>query len=198
MTDSAENQPDQAADHLAAAARSDTLGGPLADPAPHPWARYWAKMVDMGVFLGLAMIVMLLARWNGAGLDLWAWALWVVLFPAIEALLIAGFAGTPGKAVFRVTVTDADGGRLSLKAALLRAYAAMLMGSALCAPVLSFAANILGYLDYSRRGLTRWDRLAAARTLARPNGQSWIVLCVILLVAFIFAFLFFTALLMQA
>lgn len=194
MTDTPQDPP---ADHIPGAAAPDTQGEPLADAQPHPWARYWAKMIDMGVFLGLAMIVMLLCRWNGEALDFWAWGLWVTLFPLVEALLIALFAGTPGKAVFRITVKGADGRRLPVKAALRRSYGAALIGSALCAPLLSFAANIWGYLDYKRRGLTRWDRLAGARTQARPNGQSWIVLCVVLLVAFIFSFLFLAALVLQ-
>ena len=84
-----EDRPDQPADHLAPAAAQDTA--PL-----HPWARYWAKMVDMGVFLVLALIVMSMLGWNGESLDVWAWTLWITVFPLAEAVLVARFAGTIG------------------------------------------------------------------------------------------------------
>jgi len=198
MTDTAENRPDEPADHLAAAAAPDTFDGPLTDPTPHPWARYWAKMVDMGVFLVLSLIVMSMLGWNGESLDIWAWALWITLFPLIEAVLIARFAGTPGKAVFGIKVTDAQAGKLPLKASVVRSYGAVLFGSALCLPLLSFGANILAWRAYRKTGLTRWDRHAKASVRARPTGKSWIVLCIILLVAFIFGFLFVSALLLRA
>jgi uncharacterized RDD family membrane protein YckC len=197
MIDAAENRPDQPADHLAAAAAPDTLEGPLKDPTPHPWARYWAKMIDLGAFLVLALIVMSMLGWNGESLDIWAWALWVTVFPLAEALLIAVSSGTPGKAVFGIKITDAQARKLGLKAAILRSYGALVVGSALSLPLLSFVANIFAYRAYGKTGLTRWDRQAGASVRARPTGKSWIVLCIILLVAFIFGFLFISALLLQ-
>jgi hypothetical protein len=197
MTDDAENRPDQPADHLGASATPDTLAGPLADPTPHPWARYWAKMVDTVVFVLIAVIGMLLARWNGENLDYWAWGLLITLFPLLEAVLIARFTGTPGKALFGITVTDGQLRNLPLKASLLRSYGSLLLGSALSLPLLSFAANLWAWLGYSKGGLTAWDRAAGALVRARPTGKSWIVLCIIGLVAFIFGFLLISALVLQ-
>jgi hypothetical protein len=197
MTDDAENRPDQPADHIGAAAAPDTLDAALTDPTPHPWARYWAKMVDMGAFLIIALILMSVLRWNGESLDIWAWALWATLFPLVEALLIARFTGTPGKALFGVTVTDAQARKLAVKASVLRSYGALLLGSALSLPLLSFAANLWAWRGYSKTGLTAWDRTAGALVRARPTGKSWIVLCIIGLVVFIFGFLFISALLLQ-
>lgn len=197
MTEAAENRPDQPADHLAAATASDTLDAPLTDPTPHPWARYWAKMVDMGVFLVFALIVMSMLGWTGESMDIWAWILWITVFPLAEAVLIARFAGTPGKAVFGITVTDAQGGKLPLKASVLRSYGAMLFGSALSLPLLSFVANVFGWRAYRKTGLTRWDRRAKASVRARPTGKSWIVLCIIGLVLFVLAFMITAASMMQ-
>ncbi len=197
MTDDAENRPDQPADHIGAAAAPDTLDAPLADPTPHPWARYWAKMIDMGAFLVIAVIVMLMLGWNGESLDAWAWGLWATVFPLLEALLIARFGGTPGKALFGITITGAQTPRLAVKASILRSYGALLLGSALLVPVAALAANGWAWWRYRKTGLTAWDRSAEAVVRARPTGKSWIVLCIIGLVVFIFGFLLTSALLMQ-
>ena len=82
-------------------------------------------------------------------------------------------------------------------ASILRSYGATLFGSALSLPLLSFVANLWAWRRYSKTGLTPWDSAVGAQVRARPTGKSWIVLCIIGLVAFIFGFLLLSALLMQ-
>ena len=177
-----EDRPDQPADHLAPAAAQDTA--PL-----HPWARYWAKTLDIAVFSLLAGIPIAIVGVEGWRGDVLGWLLFVLVFPPVEALLVSRTTGTPGKALFGVTVTAADGGRLDFKTAVQRAYASVLVGLALAIPGLSLATMIAGYWDYTHSGSVYWDRKTGAVYTARPTGKSWIVLCIIGLVVFIFGFL---------
>ena len=177
-----EDRPDQPADHLAPAAAQDTA--PL-----HPWARYWAKTLDIAVFSLLAGIPIAIVGVEGWRGDVLGWLLFVLVFPPVEALLVSRTTGTPGKALFGIAVTDAAGGKLDLGRAVRRAYLAMAIGLGLAIPFVSLAAMAFGYFDYTRKGSSLWDRRAGAAFAAAPTGKSWIVLCVIGLVAFILLFM---------
>lgn len=162
-----------------------------AEPAAklHPWARYWAKMLDVGLFSLLAGIPVAIAGVQGVAGDVIGWLLFVLFFPLAEGACIAATTGTPGKALFNIAVTDAAGGKLGMRAAVRRSYAATAIGLGLAIPFVSFVAMIVAYFDYAKRGAVYWDRDADALYRAAPTGKSWIVLCIIGLVAFILLFM---------
>lgn len=155
----------------------------------HPWARYWAKMLDVGLFSLLAGIPVAVVGVQGVAGDVIGWLLFVLFFPLAEGASIAKTTGTPGKALFNIAVTDAAGAKLGLRAAVRRSYAATAIGLGLAIPFVSFATMVFGYFDYTRKGAAYWDRAANAAYRAAPTGKSWIVLCVIGLVVFIFLFM---------
>ena len=155
----------------------------------HPWARYWAKMLDVALFSLLAGIPVAIVGVQGRAGDVLGWLLFVLAFPLAEGLCVAATTGTPGKALFGIAVTDAAGGKLDLGRAVRRAYLAMAIGLGLAIPFVSLAAMAFGYFDYTRKGSSLWDRRAGAAFAAAPTGKSWIVLCVIGLVAFILLFM---------
>lgn len=197
MTDAAENRPDQPADHIGAETASDTLGTPPSER--HPWARFWAKGIDTGLFSLLISIPVALTGIEGGAADILAWLLFVPAFIAVEAALIARTTGTPGKALFGISVTAADGAKLDFKTSLRRSAGCMLWGLALAVPFLSLAAMVwFGYRAYAIKGVTRWDKATAVAYSAKPTGKSWIVLCIILLVLFVLAFLITAAGMAQA
>lgn len=155
----------------------------------HPWARYWAKMLDVGLFSLLAGIPVAIVGLQGVPGDVLGWVLFVLFFPLAEGASIAATTGTPGKALFNIRVTDAAGEKLDLRTAVRRSYLGAAIGLGLAIPFVSFAAMIFGYIDYKKSGATYWDRSVSSVYRAAPTGKSWIVLCIIGLVTFIFLFL---------
>lgn len=185
MTDAAEDRPDQPADHLAAGAAPDTL-----KDSRHPWARFWAKGIDTGIFSLLISIPVAMTGIEGGAADVLAWLMFVPLFCLAEGALIARTTGTPGKAVFGIAVTAGDGAKLDLKTSIKRSFGSLLWGLALAVPFLSLAAMAwFGYRDYTLKGVTRWDRDTGVAYIAKPTGKSWIILCIILLVLFVLIFM---------
>src|SRR4051812_15920853 len=145
MTVDAENRPDQLADHIGAAAAPDTLG-----EKRHPWARFWAKGIDTGIFSLLLSIPVAFTGLEGRSADILAWLMFVPLFCVVEAALIARTTGTPGKALFGISVTAAGGAKLDMKTSMRRSFGCMLWGLALAIPFLSLAAMAwFGYRDYT-------------------------------------------------
>lgn len=197
MTDTPENRPDQPADHVAATATPDALGAPPGEKR-HPWARYWAKILDMGLFSLILGIPIAILGVDGHVADLLGWAMFAALYPPVEGLIIARTGGTPGKALFNILVTTESGEKLDTKTSIIRSFHCLLVGLAAAIPFLSFAAMLwFGYRDYAVKGVTLWDRQAGAYYSARPTGKSWIVLCIIGLVLFVLLFMITAASMMQ-
>lgn len=133
--------------------------------APHPWRRVGARLVDMVVYafvfaLVLAILVPDLATRpppDPATMNpLYHFAAIPVLV-LLEGLLLHLFGATPGKALFSIRVTTADGGRLSFTQALSRTARLWVVGLALGLPILSLVAPIAAYFRLNGRGRTWWD-----------------------------------------
>lgn len=128
----------------------------------HPWRRYFARSIDYsvaGAFLGaiIGFFSPSFYRNQAAGilLAMLAMALWVPL----EALLLARYGTTPGKAFLHLRVTHNDSeDPAPFDATLGRALRVWFGGVACGAPLLSFVAMVIGYESLRRHGATWWDR----------------------------------------
>jgi uncharacterized RDD family membrane protein YckC len=128
----------------------------------HPWRRYFARSIDysvagavLGALIGFFNPSFYRNQAAGILLAMLAMALWVPL----EALLVARYGTTPGKAFMNLRVTPADSDEPArFDAALGRALRVWFGGVACGAPLLSFVAMVIGYESLRRRGAMWWDR----------------------------------------
>ena len=136
---------------------------------PQPYVRFWARLIDKALYLATLPI---LAALVGTGFFFYVCFLfWLAGYVAVEALLLATVGTTPGKAILGVSVTGADGKKLSFNQAWRRAYSVFVRGRGLGAVM-----QWLSYRDLRNDARTSWDeagnllvkykRLSAGRMLA--------------------------------
>lgn len=182
-----------------AAEAGDTIVRAEWDQQMHPWRRYGARTIDITVF---SLLFDFVAAFFGA--FAWPallqflispplWANFVLLIPSgvalagvAVALCHARWGSTPGKWIFRLRVRNADGGRLSLRQALLREINLFWWGFGLALPLLSLLMLAQSYNDLENDGVTRWDRWVKAQSSARVikgAAYAWLVLGAIIAIA---------------
>lgn len=127
---------------------------------PHPWRRYFARMLDHALVGALVwFIVVVLLRWRpaGEGLNTVAgYAAWFVMMP-LEALLLHLWGTTPGKWVFGIRIEAAEGGYLSFSEALRRSWKVFYAGMGMNVPILNLYCMYSAYKAHSDTWDTEWD-----------------------------------------
>jgi uncharacterized RDD family membrane protein YckC len=131
----------------------------LGSSEPHPWTRYFARLIDiviggfaLGVVLGLAGPALLEAM-PSIVLGIFALFLWCF----IEAVLLSTWGTTPGKALLGVTLRTAQGGKLDFGTALSRAFKVWVFGLGLGIPIVSLITVVKAYNRLKKLGETSWD-----------------------------------------
>jgi uncharacterized RDD family membrane protein YckC len=131
-------------------------------PQTRPWARYWARSIDMaliGIIVSAPIGVVLPDDLNNRLVDqliqFFALTLWI----PIEAALIATFGCTPGKALLRIRVSNKNGSNLSFGQALSRSFGVWLkgLGTGLI-PFVTLVTLLVSHKHLSNKGVTTWDR----------------------------------------
>lgn len=136
--------------------------------APRPWVRFGARLTDLLVSLfvmaGIASSIPALAARMPtdpaairASDQFLMTAILGVLVVLLEGFLLHLFGTTPGKSLFVVRVTTAEGGRLSLVQSLSRAFRAWVLGMGAGLPILTILVPIASYFRLASRGRTVWD-----------------------------------------
>jgi uncharacterized RDD family membrane protein YckC len=158
-------------------------------PQVRPWVRYWARGIDNICFF--IIVVLLLVIFWPASLDynddsiakviglfiFFAWAF-------IEAILLATWGTTPGKALLRVSVRNSYGRKLSFSQALLRSMLVFVKGDGLDLPPVTFLTNAFAYFHLKREGITTWDREGNFVVSHQRIGAVRVIIAVLLLVMF--------------
>jgi len=184
---------------------------PVPGTGAHPWRRFLARTIDLnvcatvvsapiltlaGVVAGVGDAVPAAGMENSVaaplGLDLWLWTLLVFLiWSPVEAFCLARYGSTPGKWLFGITVTGADGKFLSFSAAWKRTLLVGLYGYGLFFFFLPLVTQFAAYLRLRREGTTRWD--AGCRSRVRTAELSpvratlgTVLLALLLLAVFLF------------
>jgi uncharacterized RDD family membrane protein YckC len=154
------------------------------DLEPHPWRRFAARVIDVGIFgtlaVSLAAIVAitifpLLEIWLAAP-GLASWFIldplgWILAAP-LSALAIATWRTTPGKLLFGIRVIAADGGRLTFAAALKRELVLLWWGIGVGIPLLAFAMAIRSYTELEGEGESKWDS-GTGNAVAARAVEGW-------------------------
>ncbi len=143
-----------------------------------PWVRYWARMIDLGLFILLfetLMTAALMVRAPREFLVLWlALPAWVssLMYVFVEPALLARWGTTPGKALLNVRVRREDGARPTYRQAIRRTADVFVRGLALNIPLLNLCTLSRSYLDLTRNGITRWDQEEGFLVTHRPLGPG--------------------------
>jgi len=147
-----------------------------------PIVRYAARLIDMGIFIFIAIPI-------GSALGLGFTSdsfllvdmLMLALLVPVEALVLAQFGTTPGKAFMRMRVIRDDGQRLDIGTAMSRSAKVWLLGWGLGIPIVSVVTRILAFARLMSEGRTAWDTQCGTRVLHQPVGFVRGVLAVILI-----------------
>lgn len=145
-----------------------------------PWARFWAKQVDLLIH---TMVFTFVVSWASTvlGFDTRSWvatgvgllcvvAGCMLTYPVTDALFVSATGGSPGRAFFRFSVRLRNGKRASFKKAFSRAWTCLFFGQSL--GVLTYWASYTNLLEH---GASLWDRDAGTEVVHRgPRWWSWI------------------------
>ncbi len=98
----------------------------------HPWRRYFARSLDLGLYgLLWGAVRLLLLRWNpdrSLLVTLLEDYLSIGLMLLVEPLLLCTLGTTPGKALFGLVIRDRDGRKLTWRAAMARTWGVFCRG----------------------------------------------------------------------
>lgn len=152
---------------------SSTASQPKSSPAP--WARFFARSIDLGVVLFLATLTdIMLPRYSGnilVSVFVSALVFGVVLL-AYEAMLIGSVGTTVGKACFGLSIVQKDGGKPEFSTAIRRSVWAWISGNG-CYFFFPAATVFTWWAAYRRltsSNSTSWDERACTSVNQRPIG----------------------------
>lgn len=167
------------------------------DRKPHPWRRYWARMLDIAVMGGVTWFVIgfvagavapeptkrffdfLTSGPLGKIAD--ALLTLVVAIPG-NAILLGLTGGTLGKWLFGIKVVRPDGRPIGVAAALWRELRVWVQGQAMGVPLISLFTLFGAYSWLNDDGHAPWDKPRQRAALHRPAGALQILLILIGLV----------------
>ncbi len=150
-----------------------------------PWVRYWARYIDMYLFISFIVILQLLIfptkQLNEIIAALGAYFIWIFL----EAQLMSTWGTTPGKWLLRIKVRDSNSNKLTLKTALKRSALVWTIGTGMY--IFSFITEIISYFMLRDQGITVWDRICKCNVKHEKIGSERIpvILGVLILPLFI-------------
>jgi hypothetical protein len=162
-------------------ARSDIPQAAAGDTTPHPWLRWAARLIDFGCFcIVLGVVGELVAP--GAMLRVNEYALNVValaLMVPVEAMVLSSFGTTPGKALLKIRLANADGSRLDFGTAFTRSFQVWMRGLAFGIPLVMLFSMAVAHSRLADQGSTSWDEaLGLSVTHSRVGVLGWIALAV--------------------
>jgi hypothetical protein len=155
--------------------------------APHPWRRYFARILDVVLYalIGGIGIEIAFPGWlDGANDRLVAIAASFVAVP-IETVLIALFGTTVGKALLATRVLTAQGTYIGFGRSFARAMNVLVRGQALGIPIVGFITQVVQYRNLSDEGVATYDRGRPWHVVHGPIGARQIAAFVVLFVVIV-------------
>jgi uncharacterized RDD family membrane protein YckC len=141
---------------------------------PAPLARFFAKNIDIALFMfGFALAVGVFGLVSPDS-EAWIWAplIGLAIFPFFESASHFLVGNTLGKKLLGLRVLDRTGTAPSFSQLLQRNYRCYVQGLGLGVPVASLVTNVLGFVGYTRAGVSNWDR-EAGTVCERHNASIW-------------------------
>ena len=133
-------------------------------PAFAPWRRYFARMLDIGIYqmLLLALVFRVVSpnyilRVRGSGWSILEYVVNLLILLLLEPLLITLFQTTPGKWMLGLKVTNLHGGRLSYVDAVERTWKVFWRGMGGNIPIYNLVRNYKSYEGYLAGETLDWE-----------------------------------------
>jgi len=135
------------------------------DDRPRPWRRFLAKTVDLTIATMVALLIFDMigpdlgfgqgrASFGALLISMTSLLVWA----AIEVLLLTEFGTTPGRRLYRISVRRDGGTALSFDDAVWRTLRLLVFGFGLGIPIVTLITQILAYLRLRGSGKTSWDQ----------------------------------------
>jgi len=126
-----------------------------------PWRRYFARSFDLFLYMSLLDPFLILLGVNtssgGVGLSLLYAVVGLLLMYLLEPLFLAKWGTTPGKFILGLSVTDLDGGKMTVTEARVRTASVLWRGMGLSIPVYELVRNYKSYLDCNEGKVLDWE-----------------------------------------
>jgi hypothetical protein len=170
-----ESHPDSYAP--AAEADADDLDASLVAVEPHPWLRWFARIVDLTITaFVLGMVAAILAPSstifdNSLASSIIVLLVWMV----VEPFVLTHFENTPGKALLNIRLQTADGRSLKLDQAFQRSARVWFFGMGAGLPIVSLITMVVAYNKLKNEGITSWDREGDLSVTHGPIGTGRMV-----------------------
>lgn len=140
---------------------------PQPDPvsiSTHPWRRYFARMLDLYVFVlcsSFAVGLLFPGLYSGSsktqtGEDQALNLLYIAAYVPFEGFCLYAFGTTLGKAIYGIRL-DPQGGEIALSVALRRSVLVWWNGLGIGIPIISLFTLISAFQNLKKNGVTTWD-----------------------------------------
>lgn len=146
-----------------------------------PWVRYAARTLDLWLFalvFGFVLGVFAPSVLAYGDVVLGLPVMFVYLF--VEPMLLATWGTTPGKALLRVRLREANGEKLVYIEALNRCFAVWFRGLGMGLPIVSLITQIVAYRNLVQNGETTWDADGELVVSHEPVGAVRTMIAILL------------------
>ncbi|MCI5127289.1 MAG: RDD family protein [Candidatus Electrothrix sp. AUS3] len=150
---------------------------------PHPWPRYFARLVDnafVGVLVGFSLSIVFpsvfLLIQNSILIT--SIIIYILMLP-VEALFLSAFGYTPAKWLFGIQVLSSNGEKLSYSKAAFRSILVWIQGNAFGIPCVCLITNLFGYYNLTKNGHASWDEIADSIVRYRKLSFMRIIFCIL-------------------
>jgi RDD family protein/uncharacterized protein DUF4339 len=141
------------------------------DSTPHPWHRWFARLLDLYMLALVAGIILGIVGSVPSG-DL----VWAILSPAflalVEPFFLSKFGSTPGKKLLNIRVTEPSGARLTLSRAFARSWKTWSVGMGFGIPLVTLFTLANQHSHLKRDGVATYDATLGTRVSHGPIGAG--------------------------
>lgn len=143
--------------------------------------RFWARWLDLQVYLGFWWLGMWLTGRNIGDILENPWIMLFQLVPwfVVETLLIHHLGTTPGKWLLGLRVLNDDDSLLTLRQAVTRSTRVLCLGVGFGWSLISIVCQVMALVTTQRLGRPLWDHAAGHKVTSKPLHPVGISSCVI-------------------
>jgi len=150
-----------------------------------PWSRYWSRVFDLTIWIFIVSFLFgglfpdLFLKFSEAtkGNDLLLGMAILPIALVFDAICLAAFGQTLGRAIAGIRVTKLDGNRLTATEAVTRNFLVYLKGLGLGIPIISLFTLIASYNRLKNHNETSWD--VSTDTLVSAIGSNFARTCLV-------------------
>ncbi|HEV2613313.1 MAG TPA: RDD family protein [Gammaproteobacteria bacterium] len=164
-----------------------------------PWVRFWARLLDISIYSTILTFIFpdlanftviwgenVPPQWMNLLHQLAAWGLVsLAAYIIFEGILLSTMGTTIGKWVFKISIKDTQGKKLSFRVALERTFLVYFRGFALLIPFVSIITLIYAYAALNSSGSTSWDK--ECHTVVTHQRIGFVHILIAILLFFVMA-----------